>query len=283
MECAARCVFASGVSGKSSVPLREGMQVLGFVAGPDSDVSGVVESLASRLEERGRVAIVSAGTVEHERTTVRLDAGGYQVTGAGRELGEVLDDLARNHEYALVVGFPDARLPTVAVGDVDVADPVVAAGTVDALDESTLVAELDSGDSHESLESLVAAVKDTDAAEFAGAIATFTGRVRAKEYEDDDPTTSLTFEKYDGVAADRLAALREELEAREGVLEVRLHHRTGRIPYGEDIVFVVVLAGHRREAFETVSDGIDRLKEEVPIFKKEVTVGDEFWVHDRPE
>ena len=50
---------------------------------------------------------------------------------------------------------------------------------------------------------------------------------------------------------------------------------------GEDIVFVVVLAGHREEAFRTVEDGINRLKDEVPIFKKETTVEDEFWVHDR--
>ncbi|PSP53856.1 molybdopterin synthase, partial [Halobacteriales archaeon QH_7_68_42] len=52
---------------------------------------------------------------------------------------------------------------------------------------------------------------------------------------------------------------------------------------GEDIVFVVVLAGHRREAFRTVEDGIDRLKDEVPLFKKEVTVEETFWSHERPE
>jgi molybdopterin synthase catalytic subunit len=62
---------------------------------------------------------------------------------------------------------------------------------------------------------------------------------------------------------------------------VLLHHRTGVVEAGEDIVFVVVLAGHRREAFRTVEDGIDRLKDEVPLFKKEVTVEETFWRHDR--
>jgi molybdopterin synthase catalytic subunit len=62
-----------------------------------------------------------------------------------------------------------------------------------------------------------------------------------------------------------------------------MHHRTGVVPAGEDVVFVVVLAGHRGEAFETVSDGIDRLKDEVPLFKKEVTVDEEFWRHERPQ
>ena len=75
--------------------------------------------------------------------------------------------------------------------------------------------------------------------------------------------------------------LEAELEECDGVLDVLMHHRTGVIPDGEDIVFVVVLAGHRREAFRTVEDGIDRLKEEVPIFKKEVTTEETFWVHER--
>ena len=76
-------------------------------------------------------------------------------------------------------------------------------------------------------------------------------------------------------------AISAELEEREGVFEVVMHHRTGVVEYGEDIVFVVVLAGHRDEAFRTVEDGINRLKDEVPIFKKEVTTDEQFWVHER--
>lgn len=259
------------------------MQVLGFVAGPESSVSGLVEDVAGRLEERGRVAVVSTGAVEGARTSVTLDGDAYLVRGTGRDLDAVLDDLAREHDYALVSGFPDARLPTIAVGEADVQDPLVHVSDAGSLAIDDTLDHIESVDAHESLSSLVARVKSSDVAQYAGAIATFTGRVRAKEHPEDDPTTSLTFEKYDGVAEERLGGLETELESRDGVLAVELHHRTGTIPYGDDIVFVVVLAGHRREAFETVSDGIDRLKEEVPIFKKEVTVGDEFWVHDRPE
>jgi molybdopterin synthase catalytic subunit len=68
-----------------------------------------------------------------------------------------------------------------------------------------------------------------------------------------------------------------------GVHAVRLHHRTGVVEAGEDIVFVVVLAGHRAEAFRAVEDGIDRLKDEVPLFKKEVTVEDTYWAHEQDE
>ena len=63
------------------------------------------------------------------------------------------------------------------------------------------------------------------------------------------------------------------------MFEVILHHRTGIVEAEEDIVFVVVLAGHRPEAFATVEDGINRLKAEVPLFKKEVTVEGTFWAH----
>ncbi len=92
--------------------------------------------------------------------------------------------------------------------------------------------------------------------------------VRAKDDEDDAPTQYLEFEKYEGVADERMASLEAELEERDGVLAVELFHRTGVVEDGEDIVFVVVLAGHRTEAFRTVEDGINRLKDEVPLFKR---------------
>jgi molybdopterin synthase catalytic subunit len=127
----------------------------------------------------------------------------------------------------------------------------------------------------------VAAVKRSASADRAGAIATFTGRVRERDGPDDDRTRYLEFEKFDDVADRTMRTIETDLEAREGVIDVRLHHRTGRVDAGEDIVFVVVLAGHRREAFRTVEDGIDRLKDEVPLFKKEVTAAETYWVHER--
>ncbi|MFW6317217.1 MAG: molybdopterin synthase, partial [Halorubrum sp.] len=130
-------------------------------------------------------------------------------------------------------------------------------------------------------ETLVERVEASADAERSGAIATFTGRVRARDAPDDDRTTHLAFEKYEGVAEARMDDIAAELTERDGVFDVRMHHRTGVIEAGEDIVFVVVLAGHRREAFRTVEDGIDRLKDEVPIFKKEATESETFWVHRR--
>lgn len=252
------------------------MQLHGIVG---SAADGVADRLADRLSDRGRVGVVRRGETDAPDWTAYVVGDGWTGVGGDRSVDDVLDELARDHDYALLVGFPDARVPQVAAGDADVEDPVLAVDPANP-DLDAAVDAVEAADPFETLSSLVADLKRSPRADYAGAIATFTGRVRALEHEDDDWTESLTFEKYEGVAAERTATIREELEARDGVLDVRLHHRVGRVDAGEDIVFVAVLAGHRREAFDAVEDGIDRLKEEVPIFKKEVTVEGEFWKHE---
>ena len=245
--------------------------------------------LADRLVPRldGRVATVETLPETAARDTDAGAAYGLSTDGSwigagdGETLPDLLDSLVPDFEFALTVDFEDARLPTVAVGDADSAGDVVATVPDADADLDPILAAAADLDSRVTLESLVARAKASPLAERSGAIATFTGRVRVKDAADDTPTTHLEFEKYEGVAADRMRTIREELEARDGVFEVLMHHRTGVIREGEDIVFVVVLAGHRTEAFRTVEDGINRLKDEVPIFKKETTEDDEFWIHER--
>jgi molybdopterin synthase catalytic subunit len=220
--------------------------------------------------------------------------GAWVGAGDGASLDDLLDHLAPDHSYALLDGFPDATVPTVVVGtaaaedeDGDV-EPIDPAGDVvgrydrpEAVDIPALLDALHRRDPHITLQTLVDRVETSPHADRAGAVATFTGRVRARDDPDDTETAYLEFERYDEVAADRMAAIRADLEAREGVFEVRMHHRTGVVPAGDDVVFVVALAGHRREAFRATEDGIDRLKSEVPLFKKEVTADETFWVHER--
>jgi len=261
------------------------MHVLGIVG---AGATTLCDRLAAQLD--GRVATVESlpeSATEPESTDGAAAAyglspdGNWVGAGDDRDLDGLLDDLSAEYDYALLSGFPDARVPTVALAGADAANVVAEAETADAADVASLAAEIDSHEPHVTLETLVERAKADPLEVYAGAIATFTGRVRAKESEDDDPTLSLEFEKYDGVAESKMDAISEELEARDGVLRVLMHHRVGVVEDGADIVFVVVLAGHRREAFRTVEDGIDRLKDEVPIFKKETTTDEEFWVHDR--
>jgi molybdopterin synthase catalytic subunit len=247
----------------------------------------LADRLAPRLD--GRVATVENLPETATRDTEAGAAYGLSADGSwigagdGRALDDLLDSLAPDYDHAITVGFGDARLPTVAIGD-DVepaGEVVVEAADADAVDVDAVRSAVDTLEPHVTLESLVARAKASPQSDRSGAIATFTGRVRAKEHPDDTRTTHLEFEKYEDVAADRMQTLRTELEERDGVFEVLMHHRTGVVTDGEDIVFVVVLAGHREEAFRTVEDGINRLKDEVPIFKKESTDEEEFWIHER--
>lgn len=291
------------------------MKVLAVI-GTSTDTPKVTESLVEYLTEQGEVGVLTRGDElptsdggqppvqghhsgergegstsryprEIQRTYQLSGGGGWVGGGDSLSISDALDELARTCDYAVVEGFRNVDLPTVLVGEQadeeDVSDgqsgEVLAHVTSSAdLDVESVVAALADVDPYETLESLVARVKQSNDEDRAGAIATFTGRVRAKDDEDDDRTEFLEFERYDSVAAEKMATIREELEARDGVYEVRLHHKTGVVEAGEDIVFVVVLAGHREEAFQTVRDGINRLKDEVPLFKKEVTETDEFWV-----
>jgi len=272
------------------------------ICGPDAAV--LAETLVETLN--GRVALVrrSAGapaldggtSVAAEQadenggtpaTTVAVGAdGSWSGRGTDTSFDDLLDRLAPDHDYLVAVGYDRLRVPTVLLGeDVDPDDTPgevvdVAARAAD-VDVDALIDALSDAEPWVTREELVAEVTAGPGAARSGAIATFTGRVRAQDDPTDDRTTHLAFEKYAGVAENRLDAIATDLTDRDGVFEVALHHRTGVVEAGEDIVFVVVLAGHREEAFRAVEDGINRLKDEVPIFKKETTESEAFWVHKR--
>jgi molybdopterin synthase catalytic subunit len=73
------------------------------------------------------------------------------------------------------------------------------------------------------------------------------------------------------------------MKAKDNIIDVLIHHKTGLIKSGEDIVYIVVAAAHRQELFQTLIDSLERIKEDVPIWKKEFTIEGDFWVHDRHE
>lgn len=255
----------------------------------------VADRLTARLTDarEGHVAVVDC-TADSE--TVSTDSnvdGQFELAADGQWRGHgryrspmaLLDSLASDYTYAVVAGLRHHRLPTVVIGDAEPAPSVSVVSTAPeakAVDIDELIDRVDEFEPHITLETLIEQAKASPKADRSGAIATFTGRVRAKDSPDDARTEHLSFEKYDGVAEQRLAAISQELTDREGVFEVLMHHRVGLMEDGEDIVFVVVLAGHREEAFRTVEDGINRLKDEVPIFKKETTTDQEFWLHEQP-
>ncbi len=110
----------------------------------------------------------------------------------------------------------------------------------------------------------------------AGGIVTFAGTVR--NHNHGRQVVSLTYEAYLEMAQARMEALAEEMIARWPLYRVVLIHRVGTLAIGEAAVFVGVSAAHRDVAFEACRHGIDSIKADVPIWKKETFVGGEDWV-----
>jgi molybdopterin synthase catalytic subunit len=111
----------------------------------------------------------------------------------------------------------------------------------------------------------------------AGAVVLFTGTVR--DHSPAGAVTGLTYEAWEERSVARLEAIGEEMFDRWGACKVALLHRTGSLGVGEVSVIVCCSAAHRREAFEAARHGIERIKEEVPIWKKErLVTGEAQWV-----
>lgn len=110
----------------------------------------------------------------------------------------------------------------------------------------------------------------------AGAIATFTGLVRA-----DDGVGALELEHYPGATEAALRGLAEQAGARWGLLSATIVHRVGAMRPGERIVFVGVSASHRAAALEACAFLIDRLKTDAPLWKRETRGGEARWIEPR--
>jgi molybdopterin synthase catalytic subunit len=111
----------------------------------------------------------------------------------------------------------------------------------------------------------------------AGGSCLFIGTVRDRS--DAGDVTGLHYEAWDDLATERLSEIAAEMLDRWPLRRVAILHRTGDLAVGEASVVVACSAPHRTEAFEACRHGIDRLKEDVPIWKKEGLVsGEARWV-----
>ena len=130
------------------------------------------------------------------------------------------------------------------------------------------------GEGPPSVDEALAAVADPAA----GGTCVFVGTVRDHS-GDGDAVTDLTYEAWDDLAVTRLDEIAAAIHDRWAVCRVALVHATGRLAIGQISVVVAVSAPHRAEAFEACRFGIEELKRDVPIWKKEaLTTGEADWV-----
>lgn len=112
----------------------------------------------------------------------------------------------------------------------------------------------------------------------AGAVVLFLGTVR--EMTHGRQTIALDYEAYPQMAEAKMQELLDEARAKWPVINVGIVHRLGRLELGDISVAVAVSTPHRQQAFEAGKHLIDRLKEVVPIWKKENWAdGTSEWVH----
>jgi MoaE-MoaD fusion protein len=205
------------------------------------------------------------------RVRVRLFAGLRERAGyAERELEDVarvadvwsalgLDDEPEGLLYAVNREYAE-RSHELRDGDEVALIPPVSGGSFRVTEEPL------------SLEVAVEEVAD----ERAGGIATFTGTVRRQSRGRE--VTRLEYEAYSEMAEDVMAQLAAELRERHDLCAIAIHHRVGHLEIGETSVVIAVSAPHRQEALTACREAIDRLKETVPLWKKEVYEGGEEWI-----
>jgi len=111
-----------------------------------------------------------------------------------------------------------------------------------------------------------------------GAVVTFDGIVRNNF--DGRPVRYLAYEAYAAMAEKKMAEIGAEVQQKFAIGEIAMVHRIGRLEIGESSIVIAVAAPHRHAAFEACAYAMDRVKAEVPVWKKEFFGdGADHWVN----
>ena len=115
----------------------------------------------------------------------------------------------------------------------------------------------------------------------AGAIASFTGLVR--DAHDGVEVEGLWLDHHERITQQAIEQIGATASARFELTALAIVHRVGAVAAGEPIVFVSAAAPHRRAAFDAVDYVMDRLKTDVPLWKRETRGDGEHWIEARAD
>jgi molybdopterin synthase catalytic subunit len=116
----------------------------------------------------------------------------------------------------------------------------------------------------------------------AGGECAFLGRTRGETHPEHGALVRLSYEAYEPMAHRELLDLAHGAATRFRCFAVRIHHALGAVPAGDASVLVQVASAHRAEAFDACRFLIDRLKERVPIWKREEWADGATWSTGHP-
>lgn len=211
----------------------------------------------------------------------RVGAGRVEVElGAGARLGDAVDG-------AIASCGRDVELPTgvmLARNGVYVDQ----AQTIEDGDEIAVIPPVSGGEDDDVSARIWVTADEIDADEVVrsvgsdrdGAVVVFHGVTR--NHNAGRRVLWLEYEAYSPMAQNMMHQIISEMNRKWEIGDVAVSHRTGRVDIGETSMVLAVSAAHRRPAFESALYFIDRLKEVVPIWKKEYFEGGEVWIGETP-
>ena len=224
------------------------------------------------------------------KVNVRLFAGLHDLLGKrdvvmelaeGATVLQLREQLAKEYPIVtpylttLVCAVDEEYVPSehrLQEGDEVALIPPISGGSSDAELFEVTAEPLDS-------QRLVEAVRKDES----GAVALFFGV--ARNHSEGRRVRALEYEAYASMAEKKLREVGDEVRARWPITGIGVLHRTGRLAIGEASLLVAVSAAHRKEAFEACHYAVDRIKETVPIWKKEIWEdgeGEGAWVAGHP-
>lgn len=109
-----------------------------------------------------------------------------------------------------------------------------------------------------------------------GAIVTFTGLVRQ-----DENVSELFLDHHERLTLAAMTKLASETQQRFTLHDLILVHRIGSLAPGDPILFIAAAAAHRRSAFDAVDFAMDRLKTDIPLWKRETRASGVRWIEAR--
>ncbi len=211
----------------------------------------VTVRLFAMLRERAGVASLELDLRDAPTAAAAMEHAAH-LAGLGAMLTEMNVAVAVNREYA------DAQT-VLHDGDEVALIPPVSGGASARIHVAVTETPL-------SLDDLVAFVRDPGA----GAIVTFLGEPRDVD--------RLDYEAYVEMAEDRMRAVLADVSVEHALIAAAAGHRIGPVPQGEPCVVVAVSSAHRPQAFAAARDAMDRIKADVPIWKREVRGERADWV-----
>ena len=230
------------------------------------------------------------------KVTIRLYAGLQEMLGGrdvaleladGATVAELREQLGREYPVVtpflptLVCAVDEEYVPpehTLREGDDIALIPPVSGGSDEPAMTPPASAEEDLGPFEVTrdpldADALVRAVRRDES----GAVVLFHGV--ARNNSDGRPVRALEYDAYDAMAVAKLREVAQMTRARYPITGMGVLHRIGRLEIGEASLLVAVSSAHRKEAFEAAHYAVDRIKEIVPIWKKEIWEdGDGEWV-----